>query len=98
MDHTQACPYCPKMVRLRDPQGYQLDRYVCSVYIDERSWINRRGGCPQFPLRTLPPGLEYVDGEIMTTKQRKGQQKQKRVDRKYDNAKSKRKFGQRSID
>ena len=88
MDHRQACPYCDKYNgALRPP---------CSIYNDI-SWMQHTG-CPHFPYRTLTKGREYMDGDIVTGKARQGQQKQKKQDRPYSNAKSKRKFGYRSID
>ena len=61
MNHLQACPHCK-----------DFSDTGCTVYPDT-SWVNRRGGCPNFPLRDLPE----------TMKKRVGQQKQKFEDRKY---------------
>lgn len=86
MDHTQACPHCPK-----------YDEYAesgCSVYQNMR--LVKAIGCPMFPFRPLPKSRgEYVDGEIARSG-RVGQQHQKKTDRKYDNRKVKRKYGIRS--
>jgi hypothetical protein len=62
MDHLQACGHCPD----HDPLG------GCNKYLNT-SWINRRGGCPAFPLRDLPEAMI----------KRVGQQKQKHSDRAY---------------
>jgi hypothetical protein len=62
-NHVQACWYCPKHFE------------VCSIYSDV-SWVNRRGGCPSFPLRDLP---ENYKAHI----RRVGQQKQRHSDRAY---------------
>ncbi len=82
MNHEMACPYCPKY------DG------GCTIYRDI-SWVNRRGGCPSFPFRELTRLMEYVDGEIVTGKNRPGQQKQKKADRKYDSTRARRKYGRR---
>jgi hypothetical protein len=65
-NHLQACPYCPK---------YRVGRDGCTVYADT-SWVNRRGGCPEYPGRDLT-GLHGLH------KVRAGQQKQKHEDKKY---------------
>lgn len=82
MDHLQACPYCPKYIAY-----HHLG--VCSVYADT-SWVNRRGGCPLFPQRDMT-------GSNLQAKKRVGQQKQKFSDRSYNNSKSRRKYGVRTI-
>lgn len=88
MDHLQACPHCPKFIQFGISVG-------CSMYKDV-SWVNRRGGCPGYPFRSVPKLRgEYVDGVIMKTG-RVGQQHQKRHDRKYDNRKVSRKFGRKA--
>jgi hypothetical protein len=66
MNHLQACGHC-----LKFNERYQR----CGVYVD-LSWVNRRGGCPSFPLRDLP---ENYKAHI----RRVGQQKQKHSDRSY---------------
>ncbi len=66
MDHLQACGHCSKYLTYKVMEG------VCSTYMDT-SWVNRRGGCPMFPLRDLPEAI----------KKRVGQQKQKHQDRAY---------------
>jgi hypothetical protein len=72
MNHLQACGYC--------------DKYVdggCSVFT-EVDWVDRRGGCGMFPYREIPRSRgEYVSGRIVSGKNRPGQQKQKKDDRKY---------------
>lgn len=47
LDHTQACPYCPKYIK-------EADNCKMYPYEFEVSWINRRGGCPYFPERDMP--------------------------------------------
>jgi hypothetical protein len=87
-DHLQACPHCPH---------YITDQDRCHIYNDT-SWINRRGGCPTFPFREVPKQRgEYVNGKIVSGTQRPGQQKQRKPDRKYENRKSKAKYGSRSV-
>lgn len=82
-DHTQACPYCPK-----------YDEHAesgCSVYQSMR--LVKAVGCPLFPFREIPRLRgEYVDSKIVAGSSRPGQQKQKKVDRTYNNARSKRKY------
>ena len=61
LDHLRACEYCPRS----DFKGN------CLIYTQTKH-INRRGGCPYFPERDMPPSYGRV-----------GQQKHKHDDRKY---------------
>jgi hypothetical protein len=77
LDHLQACSYCPKS----NPETRESRAVECTVY-EVTTWVNRRGGCPMFPYRDLPPSLTYIDG-VIHGRGRVGQQKQKHEDRKY---------------
>ena len=72
MDHTEACEYCDKW-----------NGAHCRVYMNMR--LIRKYGCGHFPYRSLGKhgAREYVDGEIVSGKNRPGQQKQIKDDRKY---------------
>lgn len=88
LNHLQACGHCPKYDH---GDGTTKTHTGCSIYADV-TWVNRIGGCPVFPYRAVPKSRgEYVDGVIISGK-RVGQQHQKRLDRKYENRKSKRKY------
>jgi hypothetical protein len=80
LNHKAACSYCHKFAR-NDIDG----EIGCTIY-DDTTWVNRRGGCPNFPLRDLPEAM----------KKRVGQQKQKHSDPSY-HSKNDRKSKFRSI-
>ena len=82
LDHLRACPHCPK---------YGGSYGECTAYQNLR--MASLYGCPLFPYREIPRLRgEYLDGKIVSGVHRPGQQKQKKADRTYNNAKSKRKF------
>ncbi len=72
MDHLEACGHCPKYGDIVVRVFVDTVHKGCTAYTDT-SWVNRRGGCPMFPLRDIPE----------TMKKRVGQQKQKHQDRSY---------------
>ena len=102
MNHLRACEYCPRYGEIEevacDGEVYKIPG--CTIYSNATlDWVNRIGGCPMFPLRDLPPhyGMEYLDGKIVRGSHRPGQQKQKKADRKYENRRSRSKYGGRTI-